>query len=105
MTTATSKHSNKFLNPVRDGAVPPILHLNCDQEEGTTSISFDITVMGDLDLLHLFGDVVDRLPQLQSQAAFPQQFVRDKRLEDKHCIAESSENLLQIHNWKMGNQQ
>ena len=25
---ATSWHSNKFLNPVRDGAVLPILHLN-----------------------------------------------------------------------------
>src|SRR5688500_19766967 len=25
---ATSWHSNKFLNPIRDGAVLPILHLN-----------------------------------------------------------------------------
>ena len=25
---ATSWHSNKFLNPARDGAVLPILHLN-----------------------------------------------------------------------------
>jgi phosphoketolase len=25
---ATSGHSNKFLNPVRDGAVLPIIHLN-----------------------------------------------------------------------------
>jgi xylulose-5-phosphate/fructose-6-phosphate phosphoketolase len=25
---ATSRHSNKFLNPARDGAVLPILHLN-----------------------------------------------------------------------------
>ncbi len=28
MPLATSWHSNKFLNPVRDGAVLPILHLN-----------------------------------------------------------------------------
>src|SRR6516162_8729719 len=26
---ATSWHSNKFLNPIRDGAVLPVLHLNC----------------------------------------------------------------------------
>jgi xylulose-5-phosphate/fructose-6-phosphate phosphoketolase len=26
--SATSWHSNKFLSPVRDGAVLPILHLN-----------------------------------------------------------------------------
>ena len=25
---ATSWHSNKFLNPIRDGAVLPVLHLN-----------------------------------------------------------------------------
>jgi len=26
---ATSWHSNKFLNPITDGAVLPVLHLNC----------------------------------------------------------------------------
>ncbi len=33
---ATSWHSNKFLNPVRDGAVLPILHLNGYKIAGTT---------------------------------------------------------------------
>jgi xylulose-5-phosphate/fructose-6-phosphate phosphoketolase len=36
---ATSWHSNKFLNPVRDGAVLPILHLNGAKIAGPTVLS------------------------------------------------------------------
>ena len=48
---------------------------------------------------------IDRLPQLHSQAAYAQKFVRDKRLERKPCIAEHGEDLPEIRNWKWGNQQ
>src|SRR5437762_10759031 len=36
---ATSWHSNKFLNPVRDGAVLPILHLNGYKIAGPTVLA------------------------------------------------------------------
>src|SRR5262249_45574550 len=36
---ATSWHSNKFLNPVRDGAVIPILHLNGYKIAGPTVLA------------------------------------------------------------------
>ena len=36
---ATSWHSNKFLNPVRDGAVMPILHLNGYKIAGPTVLA------------------------------------------------------------------
>ncbi len=36
---ATSWHSNKFLNPARDGAVLPILHLNGDKIAGPTVLA------------------------------------------------------------------
>ena len=36
---ATSWHSNKFLNPVRDGAVLPILHLNGHEIAGPTVLA------------------------------------------------------------------
>src|SRR5438093_12561751 len=36
---ATSWHSNKFLNPVRDGAVLPILHLNRYKIAGPTVLA------------------------------------------------------------------
>src|SRR5438270_4953835 len=38
-TLATSWHSNKFLNPVRDGAVLPILHLNGYKIGGPTVLA------------------------------------------------------------------
>ena len=81
------------------------LHVRGYKEEGTTSTPFDMVVMNDLDRFHLFGDAVDRLPQLQSQVAYAQQFVRDKRLEHKQYIAEHGEDLPEIRNWKWGAQQ
>ena len=36
---ATSWHSNKFLNPARDGAVLPILHLNGYKIAGPTVLA------------------------------------------------------------------
>lgn len=38
-TLAASWHSNKFLNPARDGAVLPILHLNGDKIANPTILS------------------------------------------------------------------
>ena len=38
-TLATSWHSNKFLNPVRDGAVLPVLHLNGYKIAGPTVLA------------------------------------------------------------------
>ena len=47
---ATSWHSNKFLNPVRDGAVLPILHLNGYKIAGPTVLAR----IGDEELTQLF---------------------------------------------------
>jgi len=81
------------------------LHVRGYKEEGTTSTPFDMVVMNDLDRFHLYGDAVERLPQLQSQLANVQQFVRDKRLEHKQYIAEHGEDLPEIRNWKWDAQQ
>lgn len=48
---AASWHSNKFLNPVRDGAVLPILHLNGYKLSGPTIFGR----MSDEELMDLFG--------------------------------------------------
>ena len=48
---ATSWHSNKFLNPARDGAVLPILHLNGYKIANPTILGR----MNDADLTHLFA--------------------------------------------------
>lgn len=47
---ATAWHSNKFLNPVRDGAVLPILHLNGYKIANPTILAR----LSDEDLTHLF---------------------------------------------------
>ncbi len=47
---ATSWHSNKFLNPARDGAVLPILHLNGYKIAGPTVLAR----LDDEELAHLF---------------------------------------------------
>jgi xylulose-5-phosphate/fructose-6-phosphate phosphoketolase len=48
---ATSWHSNKFLNPARDGAVLPILHLNGYKIANPTVLGR----MSDDELIHLFA--------------------------------------------------
>jgi xylulose-5-phosphate/fructose-6-phosphate phosphoketolase len=61
-----------------------------------------MVVMNDLDRFHLFGDVIDRLPQLGSRAAYAKQAIRDKLLEHKQHIAKYGEDLPEITDWRWG---
>jgi len=72
------------------------------KEEGTTSTPFDMVVMNDLDRFHLVGDVVDRLPQLGSRAAYAKQAIQEKLLEHKQYIAKYGEDMPEITNWQWG---
>jgi len=76
------------------------LHVRGYKEEGTTTTPFDMVVLNDLDRFHLFSDVIDRLPQLGSTAAYAKQFIRDKLLHHKQYIAKNGEDLPEIRNWK-----
>ena len=80
----------------------PNLHVRGFKEEGTTTTPFDMTVMNDLDRFHLFGDVIDRLPQLGSRAAYARQFIRDRLFEHTQYITACGEDLPAIRNWKWG---
>jgi xylulose-5-phosphate/fructose-6-phosphate phosphoketolase len=61
-----------------------------------------MVVMNDLDRFHLFGDVIDRLPQLGSRAAYAKQAIRDKLLEHKQYIARYGVDMPEIADWQWG---
>ncbi len=76
------------------------LHVRGYKEEGTTSTPFDMVVMNDLDRFHLVADVIDRVPQLGSRAAYVKQAIRDKLIEHKQYISQYGEDMPEILNWK-----
>ncbi|HEU4506568.1 MAG TPA: hypothetical protein VFR79_17185, partial [Nitrospira sp.] len=59
-------------------------------------------VMNDLDRFHLVGDVVDRLPQLGSRAAYAKQAIQEKLLDHKQYIARYGEDMPEITDWQWG---
>jgi xylulose-5-phosphate/fructose-6-phosphate phosphoketolase len=61
-----------------------------------------MVVMNDLDRFHLVGDVVDRLPQLGSRAAYAKQAIQEKLLEHKQYIAKYGEDMPEITDWQWG---
>ncbi|HEY7534028.1 MAG TPA: phosphoketolase family protein [Nitrospiraceae bacterium] len=78
------------------------LHVRGYKEEGTTTTPFDMCVLNDLDRFHLVSDVIDRVPQLGSRAAYAKQAIRDKLIEHKQYIAEHGEDMPEITGWTWG---
>ncbi len=76
------------------------LHVRGYKEEGTTTTPFDMVVLNDLDRFHLVGDVIDRLPQLGSSAAYAKQAIREKHMEHKQYICQHGDDLPEVRNWK-----
>ena len=78
----------------------PNLHVRGYKEEGTITTPFDMAVLNDLDRFHLVNDAIDRLPQLQSRAAYVKQALRDKLIEHWEYIREHGEDMPEICNWR-----
>jgi xylulose-5-phosphate/fructose-6-phosphate phosphoketolase len=78
------------------------LHVRGYKEEGTTTTPFDMVVLNELDRFHLCEDVVDRLPQLGSRAAYFKQAVHEILIDHKHYIAEYGEDMPSISGWQWG---
>jgi xylulose-5-phosphate/fructose-6-phosphate phosphoketolase len=76
------------------------LHVRGYKEEGTTTTTFDMAVMNDLDRFHLVLDVIDRIPLRGSQADYAKQALRDRRIEHKQYIAQYGEDMPKISRWK-----
>lgn len=78
------------------------IHVRGYQEQGTTSTPFDMVVMNHVDRFHLVSDVIDRIKQLGSRAAYARQAINDKLLEHKQYIAEHGDDLPEVTGWRWG---
>ncbi len=76
------------------------LHVRGYKEEGTTTTPFDMVVLNELDRFSLVNDVIDRVPQLASRAAYAKQAIRDTLLEHKQYIAKYGDDMPEIAGWK-----
>jgi xylulose-5-phosphate/fructose-6-phosphate phosphoketolase len=76
------------------------LHVRGYKEEGTTTTPFDMVVRNDLDRFHLAGDVIDRVPKLETRAAYARQFIRDKLLDHRNYIHRYGQDMPEIRSWK-----
>ena len=78
------------------------LHVRGYKEEGTTTTPFDMVVLNEMDRFHLVQDVIDRLPQLGSRAAYAKQAIRNALIEHRHYIDERGEDHPSVLGWKWG---
>jgi len=78
------------------------IHVRGYKEEGTTTTPFDMVVLNEMDRFHLVQDVLDRLPQLGSSAAYAKQAIRNALIEHRHYINERGEDHPVVLGWRWG---
>ena len=78
------------------------LHVRGYKEEGTTTTPFDMVVRNDMDRFHLVADVIDRVPQPGSRAAYLKQWLRDKYIEHRQYITEHGVDMPEVTEWQWG---
>jgi xylulose-5-phosphate/fructose-6-phosphate phosphoketolase len=78
------------------------LHVRGYKEEGTTTTPFDMVVLNDMDRFHLAGDVIDRLPQLGSRAAYFKQAIQEKLIDHKQYIERHGDDMPEVSGWRWG---
>ena len=76
------------------------MHVRGYKEKGTTTTPFDMVVLNDLDRFHLAGDVLDRVPRLQYQAARVKQLLRNKLIDHENYIHQHGIDMPEIRDWK-----
>jgi xylulose-5-phosphate/fructose-6-phosphate phosphoketolase len=78
------------------------IHVRGYKEEGTTTTPFDMVVLNEMDRFHLVQDVIDRLPQLGSSAAYTKQAIRNALIEHRQYINERGEDHPVVLGWRWG---
>jgi xylulose-5-phosphate/fructose-6-phosphate phosphoketolase len=80
------------------------IHVRGYKEEGTTTTPFDMVVLNEMDRFHLVQDVIDRLPQLGSRAAYAKQAIRNALIDHRQYIEECGEDHPFVLGWRWGEQ-
>jgi xylulose-5-phosphate/fructose-6-phosphate phosphoketolase len=76
------------------------MHVRGYKEEGTTTTPFDMTVLNEIDRLHLALDVIHRVPKLRGVAAQQERFLHNRLIEHKLYISEYGDDMPEIRDWK-----
>src|SRR3989344_3253663 len=76
------------------------IHVRGYKEEGTITTNFDMTVLNEMDRLHIVMDVLGRAPQFGSKGAYLKQMMQDKLIEHKNYINTHGEDMPEILNWR-----
>jgi xylulose-5-phosphate/fructose-6-phosphate phosphoketolase len=77
-------------------------HVHGYKEEGTTTTPFDMTVLNELDRVHLVIDVLERVPSVKARAANLIQVMREKLIEHRRYVTTYGDDLPEIRDWKWG---
>jgi xylulose-5-phosphate/fructose-6-phosphate phosphoketolase len=75
-------------------------HVKGYQEEGTISTPFDMTVLNGLDRFHLVREVIERLPQITTEAAYLAQMMEEKLIRHRAYINEHGLDMPEVREWK-----
>jgi xylulose-5-phosphate/fructose-6-phosphate phosphoketolase len=78
------------------------LHVRGYKEEGTTTTPFDMVVLNEMDRFHLVQDVIDRLPNLGSRAAYAKQHIRNALIDHRRYINQRGEDHPFVRGWRWG---
>ncbi len=76
------------------------IHVRGYKGNGTTTTPFDMVVLNDLDRYHLVGDVIARVPGLDSIANETKEYIQQKLLEHNTYTRKHGEDMPEIRNWK-----
>ncbi len=76
------------------------LHVRGYKEEGTTTTPFDMCVLNQIDRFTLVNDVIERVPKLQTRAAYAQQAVRAKLIDHRNYIMRHGDDMPEVRDWK-----
>ncbi len=78
------------------------LHVRGYKEEGTTTTPFDMVVLNEMDRFHLVMDAINRVPALESRAAYAMQAIREKLIEHREYIREHGDDMPEVRGWRWG---